>query len=126
MKILISAVAILVLLTMLPIQITWARYNISEGIVINYGVPREGITVLYKYIDKTSGTFGSDTITLKENGEMHLMGFSSEVDNGYFPGDKVIVTVSRYDPLNPQPIIDTKTITLGETGGILSFNLSNG
>jgi hypothetical protein len=85
--------------------------------------------------DRTSHTFGSDVAPIKENGEMHLMGFSSDADSGYYPGDKVTVTVSKYVPIPrpdglqdpygvPQPVIDKKTIKLGETGGIVSLDLT--
>jgi hypothetical protein len=65
--------------------------------------------------------------------QMSWLGMSEEVDSGYYPGDKVTVSVSKYvtDPSHldehgqptviPQPILDQKTITLGETGGIISL-----
>ena len=70
-----------------------------------------------------------------------MMGFSSEVDNGYYPGDKVTVSVSKYVPNGdipyatidangnasyiPQPIIDSKTVTLGETGAVIDLSTWN-
>ena len=72
---------------------------ISEGIVIEAsGVPPGGINLLYSYIDHTSGTRGTDQVNATQNGQSHMMGFSSDVDNGYYPGDKVTVSVSKYVP----------------------------
>jgi hypothetical protein len=105
---------------------------ITEGIVVaTYGVPSRGMNVTYQYNDKTSGSGGSGTATAKENGTMHFLGYTDELV-GFYPGDKVTVTVSKYvTHLNadgfpqsiPQPIIDNKMITVGETGGIVSLRL---
>ena len=70
---------------------------------------------------------------------MHLLGFSSDEDNGYYPGDKVTISVSRYVPNGqvpygtidatgrasyiPQPVIDSKTVTLGETGAVMNLDM---
>ena len=96
MRAIIGALAVLVILATLPIQITWVKNAnglffvevtksnghkpISEGIiVVTYGFPPEGINLLYKYIDKTSGTHGTDQVNLtgSQNGEIHFIGFSS-------------------------------------------------
>jgi hypothetical protein len=150
-----AAVAVLVLLTILPIQVnnamgqamlevtkTNGHKPISGGIVIMAsGVSPGGINLLYKYIDHTSGTSGTDQVNATENGEMHLLGFSSDEDNGYYPGDKVTVSVSKYVPNGdmpyatidanghasyiPQPVIDNKTVTLGETGAVVDLSTWN-
>ena len=45
-------------------EITNARKPISEGIVVvAYGVPPEGINLLYKYSDKDSVNYGADHFT---------------------------------------------------------------
>jgi hypothetical protein len=63
---------------------------------------------------------------------MHFLGYTDELV-GYYPGDKVTVSVSQcithlnaygYPECISQPILDNKTITLGETGGIVSLDLS--
>ena len=70
---------------------------------------------------------------VNQTGEMHFLGYTDELV-GYYLGDKVTVSVSKYvthglnaygypQPI-PQPVIDKKTITLGETGGIVSLDLS--
>jgi len=70
---------------------------------------------------------------VNQTGEMHFLGYTDELV-GYYPGDKVTVSVSKYvthglnaygypQPI-PQPVIDSKTITLGETGGIVSLDIS--
>lgn len=102
---------------------------ITEGIVVvTYGIPPGGMNVTYHYYDKTSGSSGSDTGMVNRTGEMHFLGYTDELV-GFYPGDKVTVSVSKcVRHLNvqciPQPIIDNKTITLGETGGIVSLDLS--
>ena len=92
-----------------------------------------GMDVVYDYTDKKPGSGASEVTTVKQSGDMHFLGDTNE-PGGYFPGDKVTVSVSKYvtHGLNaygypqsiPQPIIDNKTITLGETGGIVSLDLS--
>ena len=130
-----------------PSSAGWATNSkgqnpISEGIVIEAsGVPPGGINLLYSYIDHTSGTRGTDQVNATQNGQSHMMGFSSDVDNGYYPGDKVTVSVSKYVPKGdipygtidangnasyiPQPIIDSKTVTLGETGAVIDLSTWN-
>jgi hypothetical protein len=108
MKVLIGAVAIAVLLAVLLVQTVWFAYGqmmtevtktngykpISGGIVIEAsGVPPGGINLLYTYIDYTSGTHDTDQFNATGNGDMHMLGFSSDEDNGYYPGDKVTVSV---------------------------------
>jgi len=109
------------------------REPISEGIaVVTYGVPSVGVNVTYQYYDKTSGSGGSETRMVNQTGEMHFLGYTDELV-GYYPGDKVTVSVSRcithlnaygYPECISQSILDNKTITLGETGGIASLDLS--
>jgi hypothetical protein len=69
---------------------------------------------------------------VNQTGEMHFLGYTDELV-GYYPGDKVTVSVNQCltyrnaynDPeCISQPILDNKTITLGETGGIVSLDLS--
>ena len=87
-----------------PSSASWATNSkgqnpISGGIVIEAsGVPPGGINLLYSYIDHTSGTRGTDQVNATQNGQLHMMGFSSDVDNGYYPGDKVTVSVSKVRP----------------------------
>jgi hypothetical protein len=107
---------------------------ITEGIAVaTYGIPSTGVNVTYQYYDKTSGSSGSETRMVNQTGEMHFLGYTDELV-GYYPGDKVTVSVSKYvthglnaygypQPI-PQPVIDSKTITLGETGGIVSLDIS--
>jgi hypothetical protein len=109
------------------------REPISEGIaVVTYGVPSVGVNVTYQYYDKTSGSGGSETRMVNQTGEMHFLGYTDELV-GYYPGDKVNVSVSNcithlnaygYPECISLPVIDSKTITLGETGGIASLDLS--
>jgi hypothetical protein len=106
---------------------------ITEGIaVVTYGIPSAGVNVTYQYYDKTSGSGGSETRMVNKTGEMHFLGYTDELV-GYYPGDKVTVNVSQcithlnaysYPECISQPILDNKTITLGETGGIVSLDLS--
>jgi hypothetical protein len=106
---------------------------ITEGIVVaTYGIPSAGVNVTYQYYDKTSGSGGSETRMINQTGEMHFLGYTDELV-GYYPGDKVTVSVSQcithlnaygYSECISQPILDNKTITLGETGGIVSLDLS--
>ncbi|HEY7078567.1 MAG TPA: hypothetical protein VH500_02630 [Nitrososphaeraceae archaeon] len=106
---------------------------ISEGIaVVTYGIPSAGANVTYQYYDKTSGSGGSETRMVNQTGEMHFLGYTDELV-GYYPGDKVTVSVSQcithlnaygYPECISLSIIDNKTITLGETGGIVSLDLS--
>ncbi|HEY7571978.1 MAG TPA: hypothetical protein VH796_11480 [Nitrososphaeraceae archaeon] len=106
---------------------------ITEGIaVVNYGIPSAGVNVTYQYYDKTSGSGGSETRMVNQTGEMHFLGYTDELV-GYYPGDKVIVSVSQcityrnaysYPECISQSTLDNKTITLGETGGIVSVDLS--
>jgi hypothetical protein len=106
---------------------------ITEGVVVaTYGIPSAGVNVTYQYDDKTSGSSGSETTMVKENRTMHFLGSTAELV-GFYPGDKVTVSVSKcvnhrnaygYPECVPQAIIDNKTITLGETGGIVSLDLS--
>ena len=69
---------------------------------------------------------------VKENGTMFFLGSTAE-PGWVYPGDNVTVSVSKcvthlntygYPECLPQPILDSKTITLGETGGIVSLDLS--
>ena len=103
---------------------------------------RGGVTGVRECDSNSCSGHGTDQVNLtgSQNGEMHFIGFSSDEDNGYYPGDKVIVSVSKYVPNGqipygtidangrasyvPQRIIDSKTISLGETGGIVSLFLS--
>jgi len=106
---------------------------ITEGIAVaTYGVPPAGVNVTYQYYDKTSGSSGSETRMLNQSGEMHFLGYIDELV-GFYPGDKVTVNVSQcitqlnaysYPECISQPSLDNKTITLGETGGIVSLDLS--
>jgi hypothetical protein len=106
---------------------------ITEGIAVaTYGIPSAGMNVTYQYYDKTSGSGGSGTRMVNQTGEMHFLGYTDELV-GYYPGDKVTVSVSQcithlnaygYPECIPQSILDNKTITLGETGGIVSLDLS--
>ena len=106
---------------------------ITEGIaVVTYGIPSAGVNVTYQYYDKTSGSSGSETRMVNQTGEMHFLGYTDELV-GYYPGDKVTVSVSQcithlnaygYPECISQPILDSKTITFGETGGIISLDLS--
>ena len=106
---------------------------ITEGIAVaTYGIPSSGVNVTYQYYDKTSGSSGSETRMVNQSGEMHFLGYTDELV-GYYPGDKVTVSVSQcitqrnaygYPECTSQPVIDNKTITLGETGGIVSLDLS--
>jgi hypothetical protein len=60
-----------------------------------------------------------------------MLGFSIDEDSRYYPGDNVTVYVRKYVPGGndtygiPQPIIDDKTIILGETGGVISLSTWN-
>ncbi|HEY7572709.1 MAG TPA: hypothetical protein VH796_15195 [Nitrososphaeraceae archaeon] len=106
---------------------------ITEGIaVVTYGIPSAGVNVTYQYYDKTSGSSGSETRMVNQTGEMHFLGYTDELV-GFYPGDKVTVNVSQcitqlnsygYPECISQPSLDTKTIKLGETGGIVSLDLS--
>ena len=104
---------------------------ITEGVIVaTYGAPPRGMNVTYQYIDKTSGSSGSETRMVNQSGEMHFLGSTAELV-GFYPGDKMTVNVSQcitvsygYPECIPQRIIDNKTITLGETGGIVSLDLS--
>ena len=106
---------------------------ITEGVVVaTYGIPSAGVNVTYQYYDKTSGSSGSETAMVKENGTMHFLGSTAELV-GFYPGDKMTVSVSQcitrlnaygYRECIPQSTLDNKTITLGETGGIVSLDLS--
>ena len=106
---------------------------ITEGIIVaTYGVPSAGMNVTYQYIDKTSGSGGSEINMVNQTGTMHFLGSTAELV-GFYPGDNVAVSVSKcvthrntygYPECIPQRIIDNKTITLGETGGIVSLDLS--
>src|SRR5689334_20459318 len=106
---------------------------ITEGIAVaTYGIPSAGVNVTYQYYDKTSGSSGSETRMVNQTGEMHFLGYTDELV-GYYPGDKVTVSVSQcitqrnaygYRECIPQSTLDNKTITLGETGGIVSLDLS--
>jgi hypothetical protein len=106
---------------------------ITEGIAVaTYGIPSAGVNVTYQYYDKTSGSGGSETRMVNQTGEMHFLGSTAELV-GYYPGDKVTVSISQcithlnaygYPECISQPILDNKTITLGETGGIVSLDLS--
>jgi len=106
---------------------------ITEGIAVaTYGIPSAGVNVTYQFNDKTSGSSGSETRIVNQTGEMHFLGYTDELV-GFYPGDKVTVSVSQcITQLNaygfreciPQSILDNKTITLGETGGIVSLDLS--
>jgi len=106
---------------------------ITEGIAVaTYGIPSAGVNVTYQYYDKTSGSSGSETRMLNQSGEMHFLGYTDELV-GFYPGDKVTVNVSQcitqlnaygYPECISQPSLDNKTITLGETGGIVSLDLS--
>ncbi len=124
---------------MLEVTKTNGHKPISGGIVIMAsGVPPAGINLLYTYVDHTSGTHGTDQANATYNGEMHLLGFSSDEDNGYYPGDKVTISISKYVPNGqvpygtidatgrasyiPQPVIDSKTVTLGETGAVVDLS----
>jgi hypothetical protein len=69
---------------------------------------------------------------VNQTGEMHFLGYTDELV-GYYPGDKVTVSVSQcithlnaygYPECILQSTIDSKTITLGETGCIVSLDLS--
>ena len=91
-----------------------------------------GVNVTYQYYDKTSGSGGSETRMVNQTGEMHFLGYTDELV-GYYPGDKVTVNVSQcitqlnaygFPECISQSILDNKTITLGETGGIVSVDLS--
>lgn len=106
---------------------------ISGGIVVvAYGVPPGGIQLLYEVIDHTSGTTGTDSFNATEDGQSHLLGFSIDEDSGYFPGDNVTVSVRKYVPGGndtygiPQHVIDDKSITLGEAGGVVSLSTKYG
>src|SRR5689334_15823802 len=106
---------------------------IMEGIAVaTYGIPSSGVNVTYQFNDKTSGSSGSETRMVNQTGEMHFLGYTDELV-GFYPGDKVTVSVSQcithlnaygYRECIPQSILDNKTITLGETGGIVSLDLS--
>ena len=106
---------------------------ITEGIAVaTYGIPSAGVNVTYQYYDKTSGSSGSETRMVNQSGEMHFLGYTDELV-GFYPGDKVTVNVSQcitqlnaygYPECISQPSLDNKTITLGETGGIVSLDLS--
>jgi len=106
---------------------------ITEGIAVaTYGIPSAGVNVTYQYYDKTSGSSGSETRMVNQTGEMHFLGYTDELV-GFYPGDKVTVSVSQcitqrnaygYRECIPQSTLDNKTITLGETGGIVSLDLS--
>jgi len=106
---------------------------ITEGIAVaTYGIPSTGVNVTYQYYDKTSGSSGSETRMVNQTGEMHFLGYTDELV-GYYPGDKVTVSVSRcithlnaygYPDCISQSILDNKTITLDETGGVVSLDLS--
>jgi hypothetical protein len=69
---------------------------------------------------------------LNQSGELHFLGYTDELV-GFYPGDKVTVNVSQcitqlnahgYPECISQPSLDNKTITLGETGGIVGLDLS--
>lgn len=64
---------------MMEVTKTNGHKPISGGIVIMAsGIPPGGINLLYTYIDHTSGTHGTDQLNATENGQMHLLGFSSD------------------------------------------------
>jgi hypothetical protein len=138
MKALIGAAVVVVLMIgVSSVYAVSAKHEkpISKGIIVaNFAVPKDGINLIYKYKDETSGTVGEERRNLTaDSPQMDWLGFSFEVDNGFYPGDKVTVSVSKYvtDPNHldtfgqpkviPQPILDQKRITLGETGGIVSL-----
>ena len=113
-----------------PLAYAHDKKPITEGIImITSAIPKEGINVVYEYHDLNSGTGGTvyANLTAADDGAMQWMGLSADVDNGFYPGDKVTLSVSKYVPNGvnsvgiPQPVLDSKTITLGETGGIIEL-----
>jgi hypothetical protein len=68
-------------------------------------------------------------LTGADDGSFQWLGFTRDSDSPYKPGDKFTVSVSKYIPdgVNnigiPQPILDEKTVTLGETGAIVTLFL---
>src|SRR6476660_2132735 len=74
---------------------TNSEKHITEGvIIITYNVPKQGINLVYRYIDKAPGTGGGTiqaNLTGADDGLFQWIEPTRDSDSPYHPGDKFTV-----------------------------------